>query len=57
MRERAEACRHKAEVCARMALLVKDDGLRKTYLVLAQQWRDMTEQAENLERRAAGRED
>lgn len=53
MRGRAEACRRKALECERRAVLATEDAARALYLDLVHQWREMAEQAEELERRCA----
>ena len=53
MRGRAEACRKKALECERRAVLATEDAARALYLDLVHQWREMAEQAEELERRCA----
>ena len=53
MSERAERCRKKAIECERGAVLATDPAVRLIYADLARQWRDMAEQAEDLERQAA----
>jgi len=48
MSERAEACRKKATECQRLAMAASDTTIRQIYLDLAQQWRELAEQAERL---------
>jgi hypothetical protein len=50
MSERAEACRHKTLESERAAFLATSRDVRRIYLDLAHQWRDMAEQAEELAR-------
>jgi hypothetical protein len=52
MSEHAEHCRKKAAECERLAMLVTQDHLRKMYLDLARQWREMAQEAEILDRAA-----
>ena len=57
MSERTEACRKKALQCEHGAIVATDMGARLMYLDMARQWREMAEQAEDLEQRfAASRE-
>ncbi len=46
--ERVRACLDKATECERQALLVTDEAHRKTYLELANLWRDMAQQVQSL---------
>ena len=55
MSERAEACRKKALQCEHAAIRTTDTGARLMYLDMARQWREMAEQAEELERRRVAR--
>jgi hypothetical protein len=55
MSERAEACRKKALQCEQAAIIATDMGARLMYLDVARQWREMAEQAEDLERRFMAR--
>jgi hypothetical protein len=48
MSERAEACKKKVTECQRLAMAASDPAIRQMYLDLAQQWRELAEQAERL---------
>jgi len=48
MSERAEAYRKKMTECQRLAMAASDTTIRQIYLDLAQQWRELAEQAEQL---------
>ena len=48
MSERAEACRKKVTECQRLAMAASDPAIRQMYLDIAQQWRELAEQAEYL---------
>jgi hypothetical protein len=56
LNEQAAACREKAAECDRRALLVEDDTHRRTYLELAQLWREMAEHGERLNNFFGGRQ-
>jgi hypothetical protein len=57
MSERVDACRRHAAECERAAIIATDTAVRLMYLDLARQWREMAQQAVELEeRRAAQRE-
>ena len=49
--ERVKACLQKAAECEQRAALAGDDTNRKTYRELANQWRSMAKEVEELERR------
>jgi hypothetical protein len=51
MNDRVETCRRKAADCTRAAILATDKDTRLMLLDLAKQWREMAEQAEELEKR------
>ena len=51
MSEQAKVCLERAADCERRMLLVTDETARKTYRELADQWRAMADQAEELEKR------
>jgi hypothetical protein len=46
--EQAEALRKRAAECRRRALLASEEPQRRTYLELADLWRDMAQQVETL---------
>jgi hypothetical protein len=48
MSDRAETCKNKAGECHRCAVAAHDIAVRKMYLDLARQWRELGEQAELL---------
>ena len=48
MSERAEVCRKKVTECQQLAMATSDTTIRQIYLDLAQQWRELAEQAERL---------
>jgi hypothetical protein len=48
--KRAEEYRKKAEEADTMAAATRDPGAKKAYLEIAQQWRQLAEHAENMER-------
>ncbi len=48
LNKQAELSRLKAAECERRALRVKDEAQRKTYLELAQMWREMAAHGERL---------
>jgi hypothetical protein len=48
MSERAEACRKKVTECQRLAMATSDAAFRQMYLDIAQQWRELAEQAERV---------
>jgi hypothetical protein len=54
MRDQVKTCLEKAADCERRAAVVTDATHRKTYLELAQLWRDMAQQAETLKQRFLG---
>jgi hypothetical protein len=47
--QQAAACREKAAECERRALHVEDETHRRTYLELAQLWREMAQHGERLD--------
>ena len=49
--EQAKLCREKAADCERRMLLATDPAVQKTYRELANQWREMADQAEELEKK------
>ena len=53
MSEQATLCRKKAADCERWMLLAADRAVQKTYRELANQWREMADQAEELEKKRA----
>jgi hypothetical protein len=48
LKKRAEACRKKITECQRLAMAASDPAIRQIYLDLAQQWRELAENAEWL---------
>ena len=50
MSEQAEACRRKAAECERAAVLATRPDMQAIYRDLANQWREMAEHSEDLER-------
>jgi hypothetical protein len=50
MSEQAEAWKKKAAECERRAALVSEEHLKKVYLELVQQWLEMAQQAEFIDR-------
>jgi hypothetical protein len=51
MTSRASSCRERAEQCERAASRVVDEEIRRAYLDLAKQWRQMADHSEEIERR------
>ena len=48
LNKQAAACRQKAAECERRAVLAKDQTHRRTYLELAQLWREMAAHGDRL---------
>jgi hypothetical protein len=55
MSERAEWCRKKMTECQRLAMAASDPSFRQMYLDIAQQWRELAEQAERIAASQAAR--
>ena len=55
MASQSETCRRKALECERRAALATGRTIRRTYAELAQLWREMADQAEELERKKIGK--
>jgi hypothetical protein len=51
MASHSEMCRQKALECERRAALATEPNIRETFVDLARQWRDMADQAEELDRK------
>jgi hypothetical protein len=50
MSEQAELYKKKAAECEQQAVLVSEERLRKVYLELAQQWLELVQQVEFVDR-------
>jgi hypothetical protein len=55
MSDRARACREKATECERQAAVAATPSLQRSYQALAQQWHDLAEKVEVLERLRANK--
>jgi hypothetical protein len=51
MASQSEMCRKKALECDRRATLATEPHIRETFVDLARLWRDMADQAEELDRK------
>ena len=49
MRDRADACRRRAEDCERAVARVSDPKVQAAYRDMARQWRELADQAEAIE--------
>lgn len=55
MTSRAELCKEHAAHCDRHAVLAADENIRRQYVDLAKQWRQMADQLERLDGRGSAR--